>query len=77
MRNSAGVLLEAETAYPSRAHEFITGYPSRAHEFILLVFYVVVFFAFVLYLVCPMLPMSLDCLFLIAPSVFSYAYLHV
>jgi hypothetical protein len=36
-------------------------------------------FVFVLYLVCPVLPMSLDCPFLIALSVFSnvYRYLHV
>ena len=32
-------------------------------------------FAFVLCLVCPILPMSLDCSFLIAPSVFSNVYL--
>jgi hypothetical protein len=33
--------------------------------------YVFVLFVFVLCLVYPMLPVSLDCLFLIAPSVFS------
>jgi hypothetical protein len=33
------------------------------------------FIYFVLYLVCPMLPVSLDCLFLIAPSIFSHVYL--
>ena len=33
------------------------------------------FFAFVLCLVCPMLPVSLDCPFLVAPSVFSNVYL--
>ena len=44
---------------------------------ILLVFCVVFFvlFVFVLYLVYPMLPVSLDCPFLIAPSVFSSLYL--
>jgi hypothetical protein len=34
-----------------------------------------VLFVFVLYLVCPMLPVSLHCPFLIAPSVFSNVYL--
>ena len=34
-----------------------------------------VFFAFCLCLVCPMLQVSLNCLFLIAPSVFSNVYL--
>jgi hypothetical protein len=41
-------------------------------------FYCVVFFVlfvFVLCLVYPMLPVSLDCPFLIAPSVFSNVYL--
>ena len=39
--------------------------------------YCVVLFAvlvFVWYLVCPMLPVSVDCLFLIVPSVFSNVY---
>jgi hypothetical protein len=31
-------------------------------------------FVFILCLVCPMLPLSLDCPFLIAPSVFSHVY---
>ena len=42
--------------------------------------YCVVFFnlfVFVLCLVYPMLPVSLDCIFLIAPSVFSNVYLHI
>ena len=33
------------------------------------------FFVFVLCLACPMLPVSLDCLFLISPSVVSNVYL--
>jgi hypothetical protein len=37
--------------------------------------YVFVLFFFVLRLVYPMLPDSLDCLFVIAPSVFSNIYL--
>jgi hypothetical protein len=40
----------------------------------LLVFCVVFFFVIVLCLVRSMLPVSLDCSFLIAPSVFSNAY---
>jgi hypothetical protein len=39
-----------------------------------MLFYVL--FVFVLCLVCQMLPMSLDCLFLIAPLVFFDVYLH-
>ena len=35
-----------------------------------------VLFVFVLCLVCPMLPESLDCPFLIASSVFSNVYFH-
>ena len=38
---------------------------------------VFVLFVFVLCLVCPMLPVSVDCPFLIAPSVFSNVYLFV
>jgi hypothetical protein len=38
---------------------------------------VFVLFVFVLCLVCPMLPVSLDCPFLIAPSIFSNVYLFV
>jgi hypothetical protein len=42
---------------------------------IFLVFFVVLFlFVFVLYLVYPMLPVSLDCPFVIALSVFSNVY---
>ena len=37
----------------------------------------VVWFVFVLCLVFPVLPVSLDCLFLVAPSVFSIVYLHI
>ena len=43
-----------------------------AHHFSLLC---CVVFIFELWLVCPQLPMSLDCPFLIAPSVFSFFYL--
>ena len=45
-----------------------------AHNFSLLCC-VFVLFVFVLCIVCPMLPVSLDCPFLIAPSVFSNVYL--
>ena len=58
MSNMAGVLLEAGIAYPLRALTW-------DHPF---------FSVFVLCLVCPMLPVSLDCPFLIAPSVFYNVY---
>jgi hypothetical protein len=43
---------------------------------IFLVFCFFALFAFFLCLVCPMLPVSLDCPFLIAPLVFSHVYLY-
>ena len=45
-------------------------------SFLCCVMFFYVLFVFVLCLVCQMLPMSLDCLFLIAPLVFFDVYLH-
>ena len=71
-----GVLSEAGTVYPSRAHGFTPFFLGVcvAH---LSVFYVLflVLLVFVLCLVYSMLPMSLDCPFLIVPSVFSITFI--
>jgi hypothetical protein len=42
---------------------------------VVLIFYVVCLFGFILYFMYPMVSVSLDFLFLIAPSVFSNVYL--
>ena len=73
MSNMAGVLQETRTAYPSRKLVFI---PTSGGD--LLVIFLVCFVLCCVFhqcLVCPMLPVSLDCPFLIATSVFSNAYL--
>ena len=54
-------------------HPLVCGGASVAHLFSFLCCVFMFCFFFVLYLVCPMLLVSLDCLFLIVPSVFSKA----
>jgi hypothetical protein len=57
---------------------YILVHPSEFVLVIILVFcvvFLVLLVCFVLCLVCPMLPLSLDCPFLIVPSVFSNVYL--
>ena len=85
--NTVGVLLEAEHAYPSRSPGFTPGFwCGRVAHIFSFRFCDVVFFVFclqhrvsltfvlVLCSVCPMFPVSLDCPFLIARSVFSNVY---
>jgi len=58
---------------------FVEGFISNlcllTHNGVQLLYFVLVLFVFVFYLVYHMLPVSLDCPFLIVPSVFSYVYL--
>jgi len=75
MSNTAGVIQEAKTAHPSGAPGII---PWMLMGSVLLIaidsgVVFVVVFVYLLYmcLVYPMLPVSLDCPFLIAPSVLS------
>ena len=64
--------------YKKRAPRFIPVFYGRM-LLIVLVFCVVlcfyVLFVFIQYIVCPMLPVSLDCPLLFAPSVFSNIYI--
>jgi len=53
----------------------VFGWARVAHIFSFLCYAFLLLFLFVLYLVYPMLPVSLDCPFLIAPSGFSNVYL--
>jgi hypothetical protein len=68
MSNTACVVYEAETAY---LREYLDSPPVFARVRVVHLFCVVFFalFVFVLHLVYPMLPVSLDCLFVMAPSV--------
>ena len=77
LSNMTGVLLEAGTVGPSREHRFIPvfGGVHVAHLFSFLCLVVFYLLVFALCLVYPMLHVSLNCLFLIAPSVFSNVYL--
>jgi len=74
---TTGVLYDAWTACPWRAPVFTPFFWCWSVLLIFLVFCVVLCFCdwFVLRLVSPMLPMSLDCSFSIAHSVFSNLYL--
>jgi len=76
--NMVGVLQEAVTSYPSWAHGFTTVFWWWCLLFTFVVFCVVFFtlFVFALFLVYSVLPVSLDCPVLIAPSVFSNVYIH-
>jgi hypothetical protein len=78
MSYMAGVLYETETAYPSRAPGSSPGFGGFrvVHPYSFLCCFCFVLFDFFLCLVCSMLPVSLDFLFLIAPSVFSNVYSH-
>ena len=69
MSDTAGILSETGTAYPSRSPRFTS---CICYFFI----WFFVLFVIVMFLVCPILLVSLDCPFLIAPSVFSNVYLH-
>ena len=76
MSNIAGVLQEAGTACPLRAPGFTPGFLVVVHlprvfSFLCCVF---VLFVFVLFLVYPILPVSQDCPYLIASSIFSNLY---
>jgi hypothetical protein len=68
MSNTMGVLSETGTAYPLRAHVFTPSlyWLVRVDNFCCAFFLRTVFYA--------MLPMSLYCSFLVAPSVFSNVY---
>ena len=79
MINMAGVLEEAGTVFPSRAPGFPVGVLVGSMLLIFLLFCVRFFalFFFVLCLVCQLLPMYLNCSFLIAPSVFSNVYVQI
>ena len=77
MSNTSGVLQEAGTAYPLLANGSPPpgfGVVRVTHLFSLLCFVFHVLFVFVLWLVYPKLSVSLDCPFLIFPSVFSNVY---
>ena len=70
-------LKEVGTAYPSRALGFTPGFflvGPVLHIFLVLGVVCLVLFVFVLCLVYPLYPVSLDCPFLLAPSVFSNVY---
>jgi hypothetical protein len=86
MSNTAKVLSEAGTGYPSRSAGlsqvfFWMCVGGRERLLIILAFCVVLclylLFVFALCLVCPILPVSLDCPFLIASSFFSNVYLYI
>ena len=64
------VLSEERTTYPS----WVPGLTLGFWSVLLIVLVFCVLFVFVLCLVCPVLPVFLDCQFLIAPSVFSNVY---
>jgi hypothetical protein len=76
MSNMAIVLWEERTAFPSRMPGFASGFwwGSCCSSFVVFCVVFFVLFVFVLCLVCPMLQVSLDCPFSIAPSLFSNVY---
>jgi hypothetical protein len=72
----AGNLQETLTVYLSRAPVFTPNFGGVRVAHICFLFLCVCVFIYALCLLCPMLPVPLDCLFLIAPSVFSNLDLH-
>jgi hypothetical protein len=80
MSNTADVLYEIRIVYPSWPH----GFTAWVHSYFVFFFFCVLFYCFVLcvwfffcllYVLFPLLVVSLDCPYIIAPSVFSNAYL--
>ena len=57
-------------------YRFVVGFELLIVLVICVVVYFYILFVFVLCFMCPMLPVFLDCPFLIAPSVFSNIYLN-
>ena len=70
--SAGGCFQKAGSAFPG----FILGWIRVDHMARFLCCYFFVLFIFLLCRMCPMLPVPVDLLFLIAPSIYSYVYSH-